>query len=480
MNIPYKSLAAFAVLSVLIIGAGAFYDSDKFDAVGFLVDAFVFFAVLAIFFSVFLKRMGLPVQILVAMILGVAAGWLLTAVGKQALVTDYIAIFGELFILLLKMVVVPLVFVSVLLGVAGLGDIRKVGALGGKTIGYYLGTTGIAVIIGLLCVNLIAPGKGLEDIRGQLEEEQAALQAAEEAGEAGETPSVSTGMTIQKTVLPGFFQSPVRTDSNGVPILAIIMFALLLGAALTANGEKSDTAIKMFQGIDTAMVTLVLWIMTLAPIGVFALMAKAIATLGIDYVVQLAAYVVTVFAALIIHFAVLVFLIARFAGGVPPMRFLKGMAPAFELAFSTSSSSATLPVTIQCVTERVGVNQGVARFVLPIGATINMDGTALYTTVASIFVAQVYGLDMGFEQQIMIFLTATIVSVGTAGIPGASLALMSVIFTAVGIPLEGIGLVAGVDRILDMCRTTVNITGDSVGAAVIARSEGEALAKLAT
>jgi Na+/H+-dicarboxylate symporter len=161
------------------------------------------------------------------------------------------------------------------------------------------------------------------------------------------------------------------------------------------------------------------------------------------------------------------------------MRFLKGMAPAFELAFSTSSSSATLPVTIQCATERVGVNQGVARFVLPIGATINMDGTALYTTVASIFVAQVYGLDMGFEQQIMVFLTATIVSIGTAGIPGASLALMSVIFTAVGIPLEGIGLVAGVDRILDMCRTTVNITGDSVGAAVIARSEGEALEEVA-
>jgi Na+/H+-dicarboxylate symporter len=479
MNIPYKSLASFAVLSALIIGAGAFYDSDEFDVVGFLVDAFVFFAVLAVFFSVLLKRMGLPVQILAAMILGVAAGWLLTAVGKQALVTDYIAIFGELFILLLKMVVVPLVFVSVLLGVAGLGDIRKVGALGGKTIGYYLGTTGIAVIIGLLCVNLIAPGKGLESIRGQLEEEQAALQAAEEAGEAGETPSVSTGMTIQKTVLPGFFQSPVRTDSNGVPILAIIMFALLLGAALTANGEKSDTAIKMFQGIDAAMVTLVLWIMTLAPIGVFALMAKAIATLGIDYVVQLAAYVVTVFAALVIHFVVLVFLIARFAGGVSPMRFLKGMAPAFELAFSTSSSSATLPVTIQCATERVGVNQGVARFVLPIGATINMDGTALYTTVASIFVAQVYGLDMGFEQQIMVFLTATIVSIGTAGIPGASLALMSVIFTAVGIPLEGIGLVAGVDRILDMCRTTVNITGDSVGAAVIARSEGEALEEVA-
>ncbi len=479
MNIPYKSIVGFAVLSALIIGAGAFYDSDEFNVVGFLVDAFVFFAVLAVFFSVFLKRMGLPVQILVAMILGVAAGWLLTAVGKQALVTDYIAIFGELFILLLKMVVVPLVFVSVLLGVAGLGDIRKVGALGGKTIGYYLGTTGIAVIIGLLCVNLIAPGKGLESIRGQLEEEQAAIQAAEEAGETDEAPSVSTGMTIQKTVLPGFFQSPVRTDSNGVPILAIIMFALLLGAALTANGEKSDTAIKMFQGIDTAMVTLVFWIMTLAPIGVFALMAKAIATLGIDYVVQLAAYVVTVFAALVIHFAVLVFLIARFAGGVSPMRFLKGMAPAFELAFSTSSSSATLPVTIQCATERVGVNQGVARFVLPIGATINMDGTALYTTVASIFVAQVYGLDMGFEQQIMIFLTATIVSVGTAGIPGASLALMSVIFTAVGIPLEGIGLVAGVDRILDMCRTTVNITGDSVGAVVIARSEGEALEDVA-
>jgi Na+/H+-dicarboxylate symporter len=425
--------------------------------------------------------MGLPVQILVAMIMGIGAGWLLTAVGKQALVTDYIAIFGGLFVLLLKMVVVPLVFVSVLLGVAGLGDIRKVGTLGGKTIAYYFGTTGIAVVIGLLCVNIISPGKGQDEMRERWEEEQAALELEAVEEQAGALP-LSTGMKIQQDVLPSFFQSPVPTGASGVPpsILAVIMFALLLGAALTANREKSETTVKMFQGIDTALVTLVLWIMKLAPIGVFALMAKAIATLGIDYLEQLAVYVLTVLLGLIFHFAVLVFLIARFAGGVSPMRFLKGMAPAFELAFSTSSSSATLPVTIQSVTRRVGVNKGVARFVLPIGATINMDGTALYTTVASIFVAQVYGLDLGFQEQVMVFLTATIVSVGTAGIPGASLALMTVIFTAVGIPVEGIGLVAGVDRILDMCRTTVNITGDSVGAAVIAKSEGEVLEEVAT
>lgn len=466
---PY-ALIGYALLSIALIGGGALYGEDPFHLGHFLIDTLFLYAGLVIFLVLMPGRFKLPTQIFIGMIAGIGVGWGLQTIGKPELVTDYLAIFGEMFLLLLKMVIVPLVFVSVLLGVAGLGDVRKVGKLGGKTLVYYFSTTGVAVIIGLLCVNIIHPGRGLDSLRDQLEAQQSA--EVSEGDGAEEEPKLSPGMTIQKVVLPNFLQSPVRTDSSGVPILAIIIFAILLGAALTADVEKSEPAVRAFQSIDKAMVTLVLWIMALAPIGVYALMARAVATLGIDYLVQLAAYVVTVLLGLILHVVVLILVGAKLLGGISPARFLRGMAPAMQVAFSTSSSSATLPVTIECAIDRVGINKGVARFMLPVGATINMDGTALYTSVASIFVAQVYGLDLTMQDQIMIFLTAIAVSVGTAGIPGASIAMMTIIFTAVDLPIEGIGLVLGVDRVLDMCRTTVNITGDTVGAAVVSRSEG--------
>lgn len=471
MKVPYGALAVFALFAAVLAGSGAFLDAGDapvaWGAAAF--DAAFLFASLALFFLVLRGRLSIPVQIFTAMVLGVFAGWGLKTLGKEALVVDYLAIFGELFILLLKMVIVPLVFVSVLLGVASLGDVRKLGTLGAKTLAYYFSTTAIAVLIGLTLVNIVQPGTGRTELREQLERRQAAAE--------GEEAELSTGMRIQQRVLPQFLQNPVMATA---PILAIIAFAILLGAALTANPEKSGPAIAVFQGIDAAMVTLVLWIMVLAPLGVFALMARAVALMGVDYLRDLAVYCVTVVVGLALHFSFLTLIMLPFVARLSPKRFLWGMAPAIQLAFSTSSSSATLPVSIECAAYRVGINRGVVGFLLPIGATVNMDGTALYTAVASVFVAEVYGLDLGFTGQFMVFLTAIVVSVGAAGIPGASLGLMTIIFTSAGIPVEGIGLILGVDRVLDMLRTIVNVTGDSVGAAVVSRLEGAPMEKLET
>jgi Na+/H+-dicarboxylate symporter len=469
---PY-AIAAYFLFAVALIGGGALYDETPFVFTHFAVDALILFASMTFFLAFLHRKLGTPGQIFVGMALGVLLGWIMKEAGRPEFVTDYLNIFGRIFLLALTMVIVPLVFVSVLLGVAGLGDIRKVGALGGKTLAYYFTTTGIAILIGLACVDIIRPGAGLSELIVQVQVAEPVESAPGEDAEAPPPPKPSTGKTLQDSLLPRILQSPIRTDEFGVSILAVIMFAILFGAALMADPERSAPAIKVFQAIDKAMVTLVIWIMALAPIGVFALMANAIATLGIEYIQQLSVYFLTVLLGLVLHFSLLVFVVVPRVGKISWTRFLRGMAPAMQVAFSTSSSSATLPVSIECAIERVGLNKGVTRFMLPVGATINMDGTALYTAVASIFVAQVYGMDMGFTEQLMIFLTAVAVSVGTAGIPGASLAMMTIIFTAVQIPIEGIGLIVGLDRVLDMCRTTVNITGDSAGAAVLSRFEPE-------
>lgn len=466
-------LLLFAASSLVLIGAGAWRDTGEFDLAKIAVDSAVLFAALAFFFLVLPGRFALPTQIFIAMLLGIAAGWMLDNAGREAFVTDYLGVFGQLFLLPLKMVIVPLVFVSVLLGAAGLGDIRKLGSVGSKTMLYFFSTTGVAVLIGLTYVNLIQPGRGMTDLRQQFETEQA-TKAGDTDAPAAPTAPLSAGKQLQTKILPTIFQNPVMvTDPDKAPILAIITLALMLGAALGANPQKSEGALKVLQGADGALVTLISWIMYLAPIGVFALMAGAIATLGIDYLQRLALYVVTVLLGLVTHagflLGVMLFLVAR----ISPLRYLRGVAPALQVAFSTSSSNAALPVHIRCAIERVGLDRGIVQFVLPIGATVNMDGTALYTSVATLFVAEVLGIEMTLAQQFTIFVTAIVVSVGTAGIPGGSLAMMGLIYDAVGLPIEALGLVIGVDRILDMCRTTVNILGDGVGAAVVSRLEGK-------
>lgn len=442
----------------LFLGAGSAWPLESTAAMmQALLQAAALFVALVLFMVFLPRRMKLPGQIFVAMAGGVAAGWVATTLGMGAFISDYLGIFGTLFVLLLKVVIIPLIFVSVLCGVAGVGDVRKLGALGAKTLLYFFLTSGLAVIIGLVLVNALQPGAGRAHLKDEV------------AQEAAQTNTATLGQRIQQDMLPAVIQNPIMAGQN--PIVVIFM-ALLLGAALASLEARGEPALAVFRSLDAAFVTIIHWVMLLAPIGVFALMARVIAELGVDYVVTLAKYCVTVLLGLSLHFAVLVFVFGRFGAGIKPMRFLRGMLPAFELAFSTSSSSATLPVSIHCVTKRVGADPSIAGFVLPIGATINMDGTALYVSVASLFVAQVYGIDLSLGAQCMVFLTAVLVSVGTAGIPGASIGLITIILTSVGLPPEGIGIVIGVDRLLDMSRTVVNMSGDAMGALVISRSEG--------
>ncbi len=455
MKRRFVALLAIALLAALMGTAAAWPQDGSVSMFDILTRSLVLFVSFAVFFIVLPKLMSQPFQIFAAMLLGLVCGWLLPKFGMEELVTAYLGIFGTAFILLLKMIIIPVVFVSIVCGVASIGDIGKLGSLGIKTLGYYLFTTVIAVFIGITVVNLIKPGEGLD---------QTAVQTA-----AQETQEQSVGDRIQKEILPAYIKNPFMADQQ---VLTIIFFAIMVGAALAANGDKSEPALKFFRAMDRAMITLVFWIMVLAPIGVFALMANATATMGLTYILSLAKYCLTVLTGLGLHFCVLVFGVLVFAGKFSPKRFLTGMSPALQLVFSTASSSATLPVTIDCASRRVGVNRGVCSFMLPIGATINMDGTALYLSVASIFIAQVYGIPLSIQQQLMVFLTAIIVSVGAAGIPGASVGMMAIVLESAGIPIEGIAIIMGVDRFLDMCRSSVNIVGDSVGTVVVARSEG--------
>lgn len=448
----------FGVCGVVAGLAGAWpLDSAQAltHAVGY---GLLYFAVLGLFLVLLPPRMGLPSQIFVAMLGGSAVGWAATVVGAEAFVSDYLGILGTLFLLLLKVAITPLIFVSVLCGVAGVGDARKLGTLGAKTIFYFLSTTALAVLTGILLVQVLRPGLGGESLR----------ELTQQVADSGTAESL--GQQIQQDVLPAVIQNPIMAGQS--PIVIIFM-ALLLGAALASLGEKGEPALKVFKSLDEAFVAIIGWVMLLAPAGVFALMARVIAELGVGYMATLAKYCGTVLGGLSIHFIVVTCILVPLLARMRPMRFLSAMLPAFQLAFSTSSSNATLPVNMDCVVRRAGADPHIAGFVLPIGATINMDGTALYVSVASIFIGQVYGIDLSLQQQFMVFLTAVLVSVGTAGIPGASVGLISIILSSVGIPIEGLAIVVGVDRLLDMSRTVVNITGDAAGAVILSHGEGK-------
>ncbi len=460
MNIRIGPLAAWLALA-LFLGVGSVWPEEGappfFPALG---HSALFFGVFFLFFYILPHYFQLPMQIFWGMLLGLLAGWGLTAMDQMALVTDYFGIFGTLFIQLLTMVILPLIIASIISGVANIGDVKRLGGLGAKTLGYYCCTTAVAVFIGLLCVNVIRPGAGQED----LEDRVAAMEEAEEEREA------TLGSQIQDNVLP---QIVPHINIGAIPIIPIIFASILLGAVMAAVGKETEPALRFFQAIDKAIVQLVLWIMRLAPIGVFALMGGVVATMGLEYIPMLGLYVATVILALTLHFAVLVFVVVPTLGGTSPKVFLRGMAPAIQLAFSSSSSSATLPVTMDCATRRVGASKRISSFMLPLGATINMDGTALYQAVAVLFIAQVYGIGLTLPEQFLVFLTAVMVSIGTAGIPGASVGLMSIVLASVGLPIAGVGIVLGVDRFLDMCRTVVNINGDATGSVLLSRLEGE-------
>ena len=410
-------------------------------------------------------RTRLHTKILIGLVAGVPVGLLL---GPRA---EHIEFLGRLFILLIRMIVVPLVFSSLFVGTASLGNIRKLGRIGAKTVLYYLCTTAIAITIGLLLGNAIQPGSGLEESTKSELLESYSTEAAQKIEIASQRPSGADAIveTLIR-IVPG---NPIASlaEEN---MLQIIFFALLFGIAITlVPGNKGQPAIDFFEAVSEGMIQLVHIVMKFAPIGVLALIAAVVGKFGVDILFSLLKYALVVVAGLVLHMVFIYSGAVRLFGKIGPLEFFRGIRPAQLIAFSTSSSNATLPVTMECAEENLGVSEEVSSFVLPLGATINMDGTALYQGVAAIFIAQVYGLSLTVGDQITIVLMATLASIGAAGVPGIGIITLTMVLQTLGLPLEGIALILGVDRILDMCRTTVNITGDASAALVVAATEGE-------
>lgn len=361
---------------------------------------------------------------------------------------------GTLFLKALKMIIVPLVTASMIVGVAGLGDVRKLGRLGGNAILYFVVTTGIAVVIGLLMVNLIRPGDGISI--GELEV-PAHVTAKED-------------FAMSDLVLSLVSDNIVASMAN-LELLPIIVFSLVFGAVLTTLGPVGAPVIAFFRGVNEAIMKMVMLLMLVAPIGIFGLVAGRFGRAGDigQMIGGVGWYMATVLLALSLHAAVVLPAILWFVGRRNPYRYMFNMGTALLTAFSTASSSATLPLTMEGVEKHNGVSEKVAGFVVPLGATVNMNGTALYEAVAAMFIAQAIGLDLTLGQQVMVLLTATLAGIGAAGIPEAGLVTMVIVLKAVGLPLEGIGLILAVDWLLDRFRTSVNVWGDAVGAAVVER-----------
>ncbi|MBE9545761.1 MAG: dicarboxylate/amino acid:cation symporter [Proteobacteria bacterium] len=392
---------------------------------------------------------------LTGIILGGFCGWFF---GEKMTAVDWI---GDMFLNALKMLVIPLIVSSLIVGISGLGDITKVGKTGVIALVYFSVTTAFAVIIGLLMVNLVRPGFGVEWASSEMPGKLAGKEA----------PSVTD--MLQSFVSPNLVNSMAQMD-----ILPIIMFSLLFGAVLTTLGAKGKMVVDFFDGVNQAVMKMVHVVLYFAPIGIFALIASKLGAAGGGdlfwaELMKLGKYAFTVVASLLIHAFVVLPLILVIVTRKNPLTYFKNVAPALTTALSTASSSATLPVTIECAEENNKLSRRASLFVLPIGATVNMDGTALYEAVAVIFIAQTIGHDLGLVGNITVFLTATLAAIGAAGIPEAGLVTMIMVLQSVGLPIEGIGLLLSIDWFLDRCRTTVNVWGDSIGVAVVETLENK-------
>jgi Na+/H+-dicarboxylate symporter len=375
---------------------------------------------------------------------------------------------GTIFMNALTMLIVPLILSSIITGIAGMGDGGAMGRLGGKTLLYYLATTLLATVVGLAMVNIFTPG--IVDGEPAREIIPISGQSMDEIAERVQGRGAGDVVDIFIRMVPA---NIVAAAAEG-KMLGLIFFSLLFGYFMTRVEGAAGKALKDFwQGIFAVMMKITDLVMQFAPVGVFALVAKVIATTGFAAFQPLMAFFFTVLGALAFHFLITLPLLLRLLAGVNPLRHYQAMAPALLTAFSTASSSATLPLSMDCVEKRAGVSNRTTSFVLPLGATVNMDGTALYECVAAMFIAQAYGLDLGFGQQFTVVLVALLTSIGVAGIPAASLVAITIILTTIGLPIEAVGLILAVDRVLDMCRTSVNIFSDSCGAVIIGHSEGE-------
>jgi Na+/H+-dicarboxylate symporter len=389
-------------------------------------------------------------------------------VEREKTIATKIKWLGDIFIRLLTMIAIPLVLGSLTVGAASLGDIKKFARIGGKTISFYLVTTAIAISIGLVAANLIRPGE-----RMNVETKERLLSVYSKDVET--RVESAEGFDFMQEIVKLIPKNPFAAIANA-EMLQIVLFALMFGLVLSLIPKsKGEPVIKFFDGLSEAMIKLVDLIMLIAPIGVFALISATVGEFGFDILQTLFWYAVTVLIGLIIHTLGIYALIIKLFSKLQLSTFFKGMRKAQTIAFSTSSSAATLPVTMECCNENLGVSKSITSFVLPLGATINMDGTALYQGVAAVFIAQVFGMDLNFMQQLTIVLTATLASIGTAPVPGVGIIMLIIVLKSVGIPEEGIGLILGIDRILDMSRTITNITGDAAVAVAVASSEGEIL-----
>jgi Na+/H+-dicarboxylate symporter len=400
-----------------------------------------------------MKKLSLVTKIFIGLIAGIVVGILMQSVPEVA--TTYIKPFGTLFLNLIKLIIVPLVLSSLIVGTCSLGDVKKLGRIGGKTMLYYLFTTAFAVTIGLVIANLSNVGAGFSI-------------PTDAVVETTEAPSIVD--TLLKIIPTNPFKAMVEGD-----MLQIIAFAIIFGAGIMGVGieGKGKILFNFFDATADVMYKITATIMEFAPIGVFALMTPVIAVNGPAVLLPLLKLIVVVYAGCLIH-AIFTYstTVAVFAK-ISPIKFFKSISPAMLFAYTTASSSGTLPINMKCIEENIGVSKSISSFVLPLGATVNMDGTAIYQGVCAFFIAQVYGVDLSISAQAVIILTATLASIGTAGVPGAGMIMLTLVLESVGLPLEGIALIAGVDRILDMARTVVNITGDAACSVIVAATEGE-------
>ncbi len=422
-------------------------------------------------------KMQLHWQIITGLLLGLVFGIISTIAGWGQFTTDWIAPFGTIFIRLLKFIAIPLVLTSLITGIASLSDLKKLSRIGGKTISIYIVTTAISVSIGLITVNLLQPGKQVPyEMQSKLQEtyESDASSRADTAQEVKERGPLQLFIDM---VPSNFFEAA----SNNRNMLQIVFISMLIGIGLVQiPKKKSKPVLDIFEGLNDVIIKLVDIIMLIAPLGVFSLIAQTINKVAGDDPDQVAEllgalgfYMIAVVVGLIIHLLVTYITILKVYVKMPLKTFFTGIGPAQLLAFSTSSSGATLPVTMERCEDELGVSEEVSSFVLPLGATINMDGTALYQAVAAVFISQAIGLDLSLLDQLTIVLTTVLASIGTAAVPGAGIIMLVIILEAIGVPSTGIALILGVDRILDMLRTVINVTGDATIAVTIASSEGQ-------
>jgi len=394
-------------------------------------------------------------RILYGLIAGIIIGLLLHTARETALVrnlmTFVISPVGDAFIRAIRMLVVPLVLASLVLGTASLGDLKKVGRIGGKIMSFYLVTTAIAIILGITLTVIFQPGL--------------AVDVAKEG-----TFTAAPAPPIMTTILEMIPVNPVDSLARGA-MLQIIVFAVLLGVGIAAVGDVGKPLLKVFEGLNEVMLTLTGLVMQVAPFGVAALIARTVINVGPEILLSLAMFVLVVYLGLIIHLVVVYGGIAKFFGGLSIVEVIKRISPAMLVAFTTASSAATLPVTLQCSEKNLGIKKEIGAFTLPLGATVNMDGTALYQGVSVVFLAQLLGIDLTFNQMLTVIVSATLASIGTAGVPGAGMIMLAMVLESVGMPVSAIGIIFGVDRIVDMGRTAMNVSGDLICTLAVARSE---------